>query len=148
MAARTTTPVANTAPMSTVVLVTIGERRGALTRWMRTNKVRTFAAHYDAPGASFAPAKKNYEPRDYPAAIEAWQSGEKRRGGKFVADVMAAIIDLESAQPEGAAPVHVVVVIDTLAVTYDPEAKIYPTVAGGDSVLALREMADEVITVS
>lgn len=145
MAARTTTPVANTAPMSTVVLVTIGERRGALTRWMRTNKVRTFAAHYDAPAASFAPAKKNYEPRDYPAAIEAWQSGEKRRGGKFVADVMAAIIDLESATTE---PVHVVVVIDTLAVTYDPEAKIYPTVAGGDSVLALREMADEVITVS
>lgn len=143
MAARTTSP-APTAPRTNVLLVTIGERRGDLFRWQRQNKVRAFRAHLSAPAAGNAPAKKNHEPREYGDVIARHLTGERAKAEAFIAQVMDKVIALDDNPDE---PLHVLVVIDKVACTYDPEGKVYPSVAGPDTLADLRTMADEVIMV-
>lgn len=128
-----TVPKANAAPR--ILLVTVGENFGPLLAWQRANKVRTFDKIMAAPKPYATPARRDYPEREYPEVIGQHFERETLRAQAFILDVAGQSFDYD----------RVVVVLDKVAMAYDPKAKLYPTVAGGDIYCALRDMADDVI---
>ena len=123
---------------SRVLLITVGAAAlGDAAKYVREYGRPTF--HKFAPRAGFAPKAPgaNADPSEraaYADAVAEHREAEDDRALQFIM-AMAELAFSEKVT-------RVITYVDRLAVTYDKDAGIYPSVAGADTLLALREISD------